>query len=523
LRSNDLTLAENFLDLKADYAAARASRFRRVRTGIPSLGAGSDYHYRNESDWLRVLEYARDMDRNDCIVGQTIDRAVLNTIQTGFDLEPQTGDPELDKDLWQRYCDWSCDPNQCDEAGELTVWQMDELALRHRFVDGDIFINPLDNRHLQLVEAHRARTPSNTKKNVIHGVLLSPTRRRLEYWFTRDDIDPMQSVSRVSDMKPYAAWTADGEKAVLQIYDPKRVSQTRGLSALMPIFDVSGMFEDVQFAKLVQQVVVSSFAVFRELDIKSQPGPAAARGSEFPETRSDGTLRTVQGIGPGMQIQGRPGEKLTGFSPAVPNPEFFDHVKLILTMIGVNLGMPLVLVMLDSSETNFSGWRGAVDQARLGFRRNQHSMIVQAKRPVYRWWLKGEMASDAALRSAFDRLGITFFRHSWNAPRWPYIQPLQDAEADSLRLASRLTSPRRLHAERGQDYDDVLAECIGDNASAVRQAIAESQAVETDTGVKVDWHEFLHLGGTKPLTGSIRNDGQGDGAAGNKGANDATG
>lgn len=505
----DLGLAENFCDLKADYAAARASRFRRVRTGIPSLGSGSDYHYRNESDWLRILEYARDMARNDCIVGQTIDRAVQNTIQGGFDLEVQTPDEAINKDLWERYNDWANDPNQCDEAGELTIWQMDKLILTQRFVDGDIFINPLDNRHLQLVEAHRARTPGNTKRNVIHGIMLGPTRRRLEYWFTKDDIDPLAPVSRVSDIKPYNAWVRDeltGEavKAVLQVYDPKRVSQTRGLSALCPIFDLCGMFEDINFAKLVQQQVVSCFAVFREMDIKGSVGPPAIRGTETVDTRSDGSTRTVQGISPGMQIQGRPGEKLQGFSPAVPNPEFFDHVKLILTLIGVNLGEPLVLVLLDASETNFSGWRGAIDQARLGFRDNQRSMVVQAKRPVYQWWLRGEIGSDPILRAAYERMGKAMFRHTWGSPRWPYIQPLQDAQADVMRIANRLTSPRRLHAERGQDYDDVLAECIGDNSSAISQAIKASQAVKTQTGVEVDWHEFLNLAAVKDLSGSLK-------------------
>lgn len=499
----NLGLAGNFLDLKADYAAARASRFRRTRN-VPSLGSGADYHYRNESDFLRILEYARDMDRNDCIVGQTIDRAVANTIQGGFDLECQTGDEDLNKDLYARYQAWASDPNLCDEAGELTVWQMDELALRHRFVDGDLFVIPLDNRRLQLVEAHRARTPNGTKRNVVHGVLLSPTRRRLEYWFTRDDVDPTAVVSRVSEIKPYPAWTDEGEKAVLHLYDPKRVSQTRGLSALVPIFDLCGMFEDINFAKLVQQQVVSCFAVFRELDVSARPGSTPQLGSLETETRSDGTSRTVQGISPGMQITGRPGERLQGFSPSVPNPEFFDHVRLILTLIGVNLGEPLVMVLLDASETNFSGWRGAIDQARLGFRRNQQSLIVQLKRPVYRWWLRGEIRRDAILRGRYSQLGNQLFAHTWNAPRWPYIQPLQDAEADMLRLAGRLTSPRRLHGERGQDYDDVVRECVEDNESAIRQAIGASQQIKTELGVDVDWHELLNLASVKDLSGSLR-------------------
>ena len=81
------TLAEAFDGLRSDYSASRATRFRRTRTGLSAAGSGADYHYRNESDFLRVREYARDMDRNDCIVGQTIDRAVTTVVQDGFTLD----------------------------------------------------------------------------------------------------------------------------------------------------------------------------------------------------------------------------------------------------------------------------------------------------------------------------------------------------------------------------------------------------------------------------------------------------
>src|SRR3989304_7245660 len=101
--SRQPNLAEHFADLKADYAAAKQSRFRRRRTGISPTGSGADYHYRNESDYLRVMEYARAMDRDDVIVGQTVDRSVANEIQDGFTLTPQTPDASANEDLTARW------------------------------------------------------------------------------------------------------------------------------------------------------------------------------------------------------------------------------------------------------------------------------------------------------------------------------------------------------------------------------------------------------------------------------------
>jgi len=350
-RGNIDSVVEGFGAIRQDYNANRESRFRRRRTGVISSGSGADFHYKSQADYLRLIEQARDMDRNDSMVGSTIDRARDNIIQEGFKLDPQTGDEKLSKDLFDRWVDWSEDADQCDIMGEHDFYTMEQLIPREVSVDGDIFALPMKTGELQIMEAHRARTPQGTRRNVVHGVLLNDVRKRLEYWFTKDDIDPRQQIKLVGEMSPIAARDSDGNRQVFHIYSPKRMTQTRGITALAPIFDVLGMFEDIQFAKLIQQQVVSCFAIFREREIDFKPGNAGddKRGAEETETLNDGESRVITGIAPGMEVQGKAGEKLHGFSPNVPNAEFFDHVKLILTQIGINLGLPLILVTLDAT------------------------------------------------------------------------------------------------------------------------------------------------------------------------------
>jgi lambda family phage portal protein len=494
-RAQTPTTAQAFEDFRADYQAAKTSRFRRNRTGLALSGSGADYHYRSESDYLRLMEQARDFDRNDALVGQTVDRAVVNTIQNGFRLDAMTPDDKLNADLEARWESWATDPDQCDVAGEQAFAAMEFLTLRHMIVDGDIIVLPTAEGALQLVEAHRLRTPSGTKKNVVHGVLLDERRRRLEYWLTRDDIDPMTAVRLVSEIKPYPVRDDEGQRQVFHVYNPKRVTQTRGVTAFAPIFDTAGMFEDINFAKLVQQQVVSSFAIFREREIGAPSlTRSAAKGEQTTETLSDGSTRLVEGIGPGMEIEGRPGEKLHGFSPNVPNAEFFSHVKLMLQIVGVNLGMPLIMVLLDASETNFSGWRGAMDQARLGFQWNQQALIRRFHRPCYLWKLRQWIAEDAAIRSALARLSKGLYAHRWSAPNWPYIEPLKDAQADSMRISRLLTSPRRLHGERGRDYPEVAREIVEDNGSMIEQAAARADAINAKfPSAAVTWRDVVFL------------------------------
>src|ERR1700678_938041 len=149
-------LAEAYEGLRQDYNAAKMSRFKRQRTGmLTTIGTGADYHYRIQSDYLRVMEYSRDMDRNDAVIGQGIDRAVLNTIQDGLTPDPQTGDAVLNRDIRDQFDDWADDEEQADAAGESTFYDLQFQALRATFVDGDILGLPTVDGQLQTVEAHR--------------------------------------------------------------------------------------------------------------------------------------------------------------------------------------------------------------------------------------------------------------------------------------------------------------------------------------------------------------------------------
>ena len=491
---NEPTLASLYGELRADFAAAKASRFRRKRN-VPPGGAHADYHYRSEGDYLRIMETARDMDRNDVIVSQTIDRAVGNILQDGLAYDPQTGDAgvnQLFKDRWLEWCD---DPEQCDLAGERTFWEMEDLVLRESLVDGDILVLPTVELSLELVEGHRLRTPTNTTKNVVHGVLLDGNRRRQQYWLTREDVAPMHPLRRVNEVKQYPARDEDGHKQVFHIYTGRRASQTRGISALAPIFDVLGMFEDLNFAKLVQQQVVSCFAIFREMDAQSpQPAGDRKQGAREEKPRDDGSTQVIESIAPGMQIRGSAGEKLRMDSPSVPNPEFFDHVRLILTLVGINLGLPLVMVLMDGSETNFSGWRGAIDQAKIGFRRMQRRLRQRFHSNVANWLVRNWIAEDAALRKTAERSDVHVYKHRFRSPAWPYIEPLKDRSAELLSVRNALTSQRRRCQERGVEWDELTGEIVEDNAALITKAweMAE-QLNKQHVGLDVNWREVAML------------------------------
>lgn len=478
------------------YSAARRSRFRRVRTGTIAMGSGADYHYAIPTDYLRILEDSRDMDRNDAVIGAVVDRAVTNLIQDGMTVEPCTGDEGVNHELKARWEDWACDPEQCDIQGEHTFTEMEALAVRHMLVDGDIFGLFTQDGPLQMVEAHRPRTPSNTRKNCVHGVLLDDNRRRLEYWFTRDNVSPLAQIARVKDIVPYSVRSPDGFRQATQLYNPKRISQTRGVSVFAPIFDVAGMKEDIEFAALVKQQVSTCFTIFRSLDANApMDGPPGQVGPQWSESQNDGTSRTIENISPGLQIRGKRGEKLEGFMPHVPGEGFLPHMRHLMQIIGLNLGLPLVVALMDASETNFSGWRGAMDQARMGWRRNQQCVVSRWNSPIYQWKVRSFIEDDPALERAAASGKIKLYKHVWQAPRWPYVNPKEDVATDLMRMRNGLSSPRRVQAERGDNWADVSTEICEDNALAICKAKTKAAEINKmfPEDPPVHWREVLSL------------------------------
>ncbi len=520
------TVADAMETMRADYAAAKSSRFRRRRSGVPSAGAGADYHYRSESDYLKLMELARDYDRNDVLMGAMVDRAAINTIQDGIHVDPSTGDPELDADLKADWQTWSEDEKQCDLAQEHTLAELEWQAMRAVIVDGDI--QALLNRvgAIEMIEGHRLRTPRWADKHVVHGVLLdAETRQRKQYYFTADDIDPSKALNKNTAMQPYPTRDEAGNRQVCHVYHPKRVTQTRGVTCFAPIFDQAGMFEDICFAKLVQQQMVACFAVIEErpLEFKVPASTKEAQvGPQTTETDADGNPRTLEGMGPGMRIKGAPGAKIKLDSANVPNPEFFPHMRMVIQLVGMNLGLPLVLALMDASETNFSGWRGAMEQAKLGFQQNQRMIYRRFVKPVYEWRVRQRIANEPAMAAASQRLGKLIFRHSAGYPTWPYVEPLKDASADLLQTRNALISQRRRCARRNLDWDDLSTEIVEDNAQLIEKAAKKAKELnDRYPDLRITWRELACLptpdGMTVSAAAAMDSDGQAA-AGGGRGA-----
>lgn len=475
------TMADLFGAMRSEYQAGQRTKYSKVWSGLPSSGAGADHHYRSESQYLKLMEIGRHFLRDDPIVRPGIKRLTSNVMQEGFNPEADTGDDVLDQELNERWKEWASEPDLCDISARHDFATMESLAFESIITDGDILTVLMDSGHLRWFEAHRARTPRNTTRDVVHGFRLDNFRKPIEVWLTKEDLNPWESLDRVSDVNKVAMRDEGGNRKVLHCLFPDRFSQTRGITAIAPVVDTAGMFDDIQLAKLIQQKAVSAFALIRKRPIESLDD---GTGSEDGETDLDEIAQQVDAtfrqLGAGMMIDGLPGEDWQSFSSNIPNPEYFQHAMLILTVVAINLDLPLPVLLLDPQKSNFSSWRGAIDQARTRFIQMQSWLVTRFHRPVWQWKVRQWMREDRAIDRAGLKSNINVLRHKWHPPRWDYIEPLKDAQADSHQLQHFLNSPSRLQARRGRRFEDVASEMARDSGRLVRLFIAEAEAIKSE-------------------------------------------
>jgi capsid protein len=284
---------------------------------------------------------------------------------------------------------------------------------------------------------------------------------------------------------------------------------------------------DLQFANLVAAKIQSCYTILREMDAGAPVLPFAGGGdhSETTETRPDGETRTLTDIAPGFEIYGYKGEKLRGFVPTLPGLQFFEHSQMLLGILAVNLDLPLCVFLLDASETNYSGFRGAIDQARQRWREIQSWMMGSFHGPVYEWKVRQWAVTDSALRKAVERadslrdsLGyipageVNPFHHVWHAQELPYIQPVDDATADILQAKGLLSSPRRLAASRGIDFGDLTEEIVADHGARIELAHAKAEELNARLGLDLTWRDIL----TWPMPEGVQVSVQQRGTPGNK-------
>lgn len=508
IQAQSPTIFGNLNDWKSEFEQARVSHLRREKTGIPFSGAGADWHIRSESHWLRLIELPRALDRDSPVLRQGLNRVCGKIAGKPFMLDPDTGDKSIDQDLFDEFDGWANDKAACDITGQSTLTEMAWQGLRATWLDGDQFTLPMENGSLKTFEAHRCRSAARAKLKSTGtcGVQTDNHGKPIRYFFTEEDCGYQPGI-KVGQLVAVEAYDERMNEQVFHLFRRERSSQGRGISVVAPVLDVNQYHDDTTFVTCLVNQLQSFFAVIHEIEGNAPPMASMhgepVKGDQVTTPMANGSLAMLESMLGPIEITGRPGEKIKGFSPTMPGVQFAPFMLHLLALVACNLNIPLAVLLLDAERTgSYSAWRGAMNEAREGFQAWQSWLINKFYSPVYRWRLQRIIDGGGPLARAAKRLKAKFFRHQFKPPAWDQIDPHKDTASDVMQEETAQRSHRRIRAANGIDYELEHRHWVEDRDYQIEMAIqAALKKVEKygdqlkEIGGNPCWRDWMPLSG----------------------------
>lgn len=160
-----------------------------------------------------------------------------------------------------------------------------------------------------------------------------------------------------------------------------------------------------------------------------------------------------------------------GMKPMLVDPKFPiesapDFKKDNLRGVASGAGVPYHIIANDLEGVNFSSGRLGNQQYQATCKALQNHIIANYCHKVFDNWLpEAIMAGRVSL--PMSRVEEIQDAACFHGVRWAYVNPIQDAQADILRLESGLTSASEIisNSDRGGDAEKVASEIAADRES----------------------------------------------------------
>jgi lambda family phage portal protein len=403
------------------YDVTQPSRTRRRQQ---TWAQGHADNAQTERTLWDLREICRDHDRNSCLLHGIISRCADNAAGPEWGFLPDSGDASFDRDAADLLREASA---AAEYRGLFDLQGVLYTAFRSLLPDGDCLAVHLADNRMQMLEAHELATPAGGKgfsgRTVVGGVELDDAGRHTAYYV----VDPRE-VRRLA--APRGFWA--GGYSSLQRIDAadcdhwanrERFSATRGVPVLASSLDLFSRLDGYLDSETLAAELTSHLTWW----MKSRDG-AQLPGSEIrtdgnatadTETAYDRWLRSE----PGVILNLGTDEEAGVIDPKRPGLTFEPYTLTMLRMVGAGIGIPLELVLLDFSRTNYSSARAALLQAYRTFRVWQRFIRERMIQRVYSRWVSRWIARRA-LSPLPNAARLKFF-----PPRWAWVDPLKEALA----------------------------------------------------------------------------------------------
>lgn len=475
----------NFLDRAIEYVAPGvAARRMSARMGLETLPAISNIYggstpTRLDTTWSPTLGYqgrnnplnrwrltkmrdrARDLERNNALAASLLERMVENVIGTGFTFNATTDDEGFNQEVTELWNDWT---DTADLRGMHNWLDFQRTLYRSHIRDGDVgvaLIKKGDDCFLQMAEGDLIDTQygANVDPQMIDGIMWSDENRPLSFQLVTVGPDARREAQTIS--------------ARDFVFYPrlKSYSQYRGEPCFAPVFDLFDQLDGYKEAV----IVAARVAACQALLIRKATG-VAGLGAMPVQQNVNGQNQRLQAIEPGMVHYLNPGEEVIPFNPSQPTTVFDAFVAAQVRFIGICVGMPLEVLLLDFSRTNYSSARAALLQLQRACIPQQRQFASVLSR-IYRWrvsrWVKtGQLRVPA-------KIAGSFWNHHWTPAGWAWVDPQKDLVAAAMEIDLGLNSRTSIAASHGRNLEHVRKTLAAERAEAEALGLPDVRSTQT--------------------------------------------
>jgi lambda family phage portal protein len=371
-------------------------------------------------------------------------------------------DPALRDQVQRLWLAWT---DEADADGLTDFYGLQAMVAREMFVAGECFVRLRPRRaedgllvpiQLQLLQSEMLpfeKTEAAANGNRIRcGIEFDAIGRRQACHFRR---------RHPGDSTDQGTFTSETVRVpaedVLHIYRPIDAGQIRGLPHVAPAMVRLFLLDQYDDAELDRKKTAAMFAGFI-----TKTAPEEQLMGEIEATDDSGATVSLE---PGTLQVLLPGEDVKFSSPADVGGGYEAFQYRTLLSVSASLGLPYHLVTGDVRQANYSSLRAELVEFRRRVEQLQHGVVAhQLCRPVWARWLETAVLSGALEIPDFARSPARYRPVNWIPPRWDWVDPLKDIQAQVLAMEAGIVSRRKVVQATGYDVEEIDRENATDAA-----------------------------------------------------------
>jgi lambda family phage portal protein len=472
----------NFVGIAGAYNAGSKKR-RTIKNFDPKTG---DADADSLDDLPTIRSRSRSLLRNTPIASGAIKTNQVHVIGSGLKMQSRINADVLnmsedDADKWQQKAErefnsWA-ESLDCDINRGKNFYDYQNLVFRSVLESGDCFVLPLFKEintlnyglRLQALEADRIENPNNKPDTttLAGGIAKKKDGTPKKYW-VRTTHPGSQSTPIERKWDSISAFTGNGRRKIIHIYEQLRPGQTRGVPYLAPVIEMLHQLGKYTDAELQSAVISSYFTVF-----VTTPDGGGNFSTFLPSDEGGESTDEDYTMGSGAIVGLAEGEEISTANPGRPNATFDPFVQSILRQIGTALGLPFELLIQHFTKS-YSAARTAMLNAWKVFLTRRSFMIDHFCNLVYELWMEEAVLRERIIAPGFltdPLMRKAYLGNLWIGPAAGQIDPTKETAAAQARVDGFFSNISIESAAMGIDFDQNIKQIAKEQKKllAIRQ------------------------------------------------------